>query len=239
MKDKTSYVMYREWSALFRAMDDTQLGAVMRAIFDYQDGEEVEIEDATAKVVFALIKQKFDIDAAKYEETCKRKAEGGRNKGKNKEEENKILEDTSTYLKTLEDSSRVATDSDSDFELDSEGVSESVSVSDSGFEKDKSVNAEKENKQRKAASAAKHAKACARFVPPTVDEVRDYCWERNNGIDAEDFVDFYQSKNWMVGKNKMSDWKASVRTWERKKAREPNNTTESAGEYLRRIAFGG
>lgn len=53
-----------------------------------------------------------------------------------------------------------------------------------------------------------------KFKPPTVEEVRRYCLERGNGIDAEYFVNFYQSKNWMVGKNKMKDWKACVRTWE-------------------------
>lgn len=54
------------------------------------------------------------------------------------------------------------------------------------------------------------------FTPPTVAEVAAYCQERNNGIDAQRFVDFYQTKGWMVGKNKMKDWKAAVRTWERK-----------------------
>lgn len=54
-----------------------------------------------------------------------------------------------------------------------------------------------------------------RFCPPTVDEVRAYCLERNNKVDAQAFVDFYTSKDWMIGKNKMKDWKASVRTWER------------------------
>jgi len=53
------------------------------------------------------------------------------------------------------------------------------------------------------------------FIPPTVDEVSAYCQERRNSISAETFVDFYTSKNWMIGKNKMKDWKASVRTWER------------------------
>lgn len=54
-----------------------------------------------------------------------------------------------------------------------------------------------------------------RFVPPTPDQVKAYCRERNNRVDAERFVDFYASKGWMVGKTKMRDWKASVRTWER------------------------
>jgi len=54
-----------------------------------------------------------------------------------------------------------------------------------------------------------------RFVPPTPDEVREYCKERQNLLDAERFVDFYESKGWMVGKSKMKDWKAAVRNWER------------------------
>ena len=55
-----------------------------------------------------------------------------------------------------------------------------------------------------------------RFKKPTLEEVKQYCLERNNGIDAETFIDFYESKGWMVGKNKMKDWKACVRTWEKK-----------------------
>ena len=65
-----------------------------------------------------------------------------------------------------------------------------------------------------------------RFAPPTIDEVRAYCKERNNGIDAEQFVSFYQSKNWMIGKNKMVDWRACVRTWEKK-----NNQTSENKSY--------
>ena len=52
------------------------------------------------------------------------------------------------------------------------------------------------------------------FTPPSIDEVYAYCTERNNGIDPQHFVDFYEAKGWMVGKNKMKDWKAAVRTWE-------------------------
>ena len=53
------------------------------------------------------------------------------------------------------------------------------------------------------------------FKPPTIDEVQAYCNERKNGIDAEAFVAFYTSKNWMIGKNKMSNWKMAVITWEK------------------------
>lgn len=54
-----------------------------------------------------------------------------------------------------------------------------------------------------------------RFKKPTLEEVKEYCEERNNGIDAETFINFYESKGWMVGKNKMKDWKACIRTWEK------------------------
>ena len=54
------------------------------------------------------------------------------------------------------------------------------------------------------------------FKKPTIEEIRKYCNERNNNVDAERFYDFYESKGWMVGSNKMKDWKAAIRTWEQK-----------------------
>ena len=54
-----------------------------------------------------------------------------------------------------------------------------------------------------------------RFIPPTIEEVQSYCRERQNDVDAEKFINHYTSNGWMVGKNKMQDWKAAVRTWER------------------------
>ena len=62
------------------------------------------------------------------------------------------------------------------------------------------------------------------FQKPSLEEVRSYCLERNNNVDPEAFVSFYESKGWMVGKNKMKDWKAAVRTWERN--RKPDTKPE-------------
>lgn len=58
----------------------------------------------------------------------------------------------------------------------------------------------------------------SRFVPPTVEEVRAYCLERGNGIDPSLFVDFYEARGWAVGRGKMRNWKAAVRTWEKRNA---------------------
>ena len=62
-----------------------------------------------------------------------------------------------------------------------------------------------------------------RFVPPTVEEVREYCDSRYSIVDPEAFVAFYESKNWMVGKNKMSSWKSAIVTWEKKEQERRNN----------------
>jgi hypothetical protein len=68
-------------------------------------------------------------------------------------------------------------------------------------EKDKELEKEKENK--------------ARFVKPTIEEIFEYCKDRGNVVDAVSFWNFYEAKGWMVGKNKMKDWRACVVTWER------------------------
>ena len=69
-----------------------------------------------------------------------------------------------------------------------------------------------------------------KFQPPTLEMVTDYCLERMNGVDPERFIDFYESKGWMIGKNKMKDWKAAMRTWARNQ-RDSNNN-QSNQRYL-------
>lgn len=56
----------------------------------------------------------------------------------------------------------------------------------------------------------------SRFAPPTQDDVIAYCLERKNNVDAQRFTNFYESKGWMIGKNKMKCWKSAIRTWEQK-----------------------
>lgn len=72
----------------------------------------------------------------------------------------------------------------------------------------------KENIERVADKPPKRS----RFTPPSTDEVRAYCKERKNGVDPALFVDFYTARGWRVGKGKMKDWRAAVRTWERRSA---------------------
>lgn len=63
--------------------------------------------------------------------------------------------------------------------------------------------------------SAEGKRKAKRFSPPSLEEVKVYCSERGNGIDAQHFIDYYTANGWKVGKNSMKDWKATVRTWER------------------------
>ena len=66
-------------------------------------------------------------------------------------------------------------------------------------------------------------KTPSRFAPPTLEEVKAYCEERNNKVDAEKFIAFYTSNGWRVGKNPMKNWKAAVISWEKNNFNDPKN----------------
>ena len=64
------------------------------------------------------------------------------------------------------------------------------------------------------------------FKKPTLDEVKNYCILRKNNIEAESFIDFYESKGWQIGKETMKSWKACVRTWESREAKKPKTMSK-------------
>lgn len=72
---------------------------------------------------------------------------------------------------------------------------------------DKNVKNDKKDKKDK--------KYIYNIIPPAREEVIAYCMERKNSVNVDAFMDFYDSKGWYVGKNKMKDWRAAVRNWER------------------------
>lgn len=72
--------MYKSWGAAIKNMDDAQAGALLKAIYAYQAGEETELDGAIS-FVFDLIRDKFEDDAEKYERECQKKAENGRKGG--------------------------------------------------------------------------------------------------------------------------------------------------------------
>jgi hypothetical protein len=113
-------------------------------------------------------------------------------------------------------------------------------------EKESDKESEKEStidsclKERKVKERNLKEENSGSFALPSLEEVQAYCKERQNGLNAQTFIDFYAGKGWMVGKNKMKDWKACIRTWEQREVKpnakrsgniEPEPTTKY-GTYL-------
>lgn len=78
------------------------------------------------------------------------------------------------------------------------------------------IQSESESKSESESESARSRKRASPFRPPTPAEVAAYCRERGNTVDAERFCDFYASKGWMIGNQRMKDWRAAVRTWEKR-----------------------
>ena len=75
------------------------------------------------------------------------------------------------------------------------------------------------------------------FKPPILEEITSYCEERNNHVDPNKFINFYESKGWLIGKNKMVDWKAAVRTWEQKEEKKLNHEGREIDDAINNINF--
>ena len=69
-------------------------------------------------------------------------------------------------------------------------------------------------------------KGGGRFQKPSIEDVREYCSSRSNNVDPEQFFNFYESKGWLVGKTPMKDWKAAIRTWEKREKEIPQRKRE-------------
>ena len=99
------------------------------------------------------------------------------------------------------------------------------------LEKDKEI-------EKEINSSASTTTKRKRFEKPTLSQITQYCLERNNNVNAEQFYDYYESNGWKVGKNAMKDWKACVRTWERneyKKAPIKKTNTEQTLDAIYKV----
>lgn len=181
---KRSIVFYDSWGELISNLPDDMAGALIKMICRYSFTGDVQAsEDASIDAMFAMIRTKLDEDAEAYQETIRKRSEGGKKGMKSRWNNSDITPDNSVITQDNSVTKKITPITVSD--------SVSVSVSDNN-------------------------KKSSRFAPPSLEEVKSYCQERNNGVNPETFIDFYASKGWKVGNQPMKDWKACVRTWERR-----------------------
>lgn len=207
MADKKSFVMYESWGAAIEKMNNEQAGELIKAIYAFQKNPDVVPEDPAIAFVFEIIKQKLEEDNKRYEEVCAARSEGGKKGGRPKANASDKKQMVSEESKKSKCFSEKAKKADNDNEYDNDL-------------KENTLEGVKEK----------------RFAPPTLENVSEYCREMGyTNVDAVCFIDFYASNGWMVGKNRMKDWKAAVRNWDR---REKNpQRQDGAAEVAKKNRF--
>ena len=215
---KDSFIIYTKINEVLKELTDDQKGKLFQAIIDYEmTGEIPAIDDALVKVSFIPVRQDLDVNNEKWEETVKARQEAGRKGGLAKASKAKNSSSKTSKAKnaTNKEKQNVANVAVYDNEYVNDCDYEYDNVNDSNIPP---ISPQGESKGEKT----------KRFVKPTVEQVQEYCDSRNNGISGQEFIDYYDSIGWNVGKKPMKDWQAAVRTWENKR-----KTTNSTG-YVKR-----
>lgn len=193
--ERSSFTFYLSFEKAISKLDDNNQLIVYRAISRYSLFGEIPQVDGFAAIAWELIKPILDKSRI-------RSINGAKAKGKSKPNlvgnQNAVSKDEAkTKLKQSKNKAKTKRDRDRDRDR--------INI------EDKSSN--------------NGADKSTRFVPPTLTEVQDYIQKNSYSVDALTFIDFYTSKGWMVGSNKMKDWKAAVRTWQRKQ-KSTGNTSD-------------
>lgn len=188
-----------EYMELLDTLDDSERLAFYDALFAYaRRGEEIELSGAAGAALFLA---KRDIDRQRM---IAEKRAANRKKCKEIEKNTNKHEQTQTNTNKHE---QTGTNTN---KREKEGFPPCPPSPSPASPSLSPYNPPSEEKESFCAPERR-----ANTTRPTMDEVKAYCRERNNRVDAERFVDFYTSNGWKVGKNPMKDWKAAVRTWER------------------------
>lgn len=193
---KGSFVMYTDYAEHINLLSMEQRGYLLTAIMNYAAGLALPELDGMTQMAFSFIKVQMDRDDEKYQSIIKKRREAGKLGGR-----------------------PVKANGSSNKAKKANGFSEKQTKA----KKPDNVNDNVNDNDIKKESIEKKS---SRFLPPTIQDVSEYCREKGySNVDVERFIDFYSSKGWMVGKNKMKDWKAAVRNWARQgRATEPKNT---------------
>ena len=175
---------YYSYRKKLEKLSDQEVGRLVRSLLEY--GETGETEELTGResIAFDFIADDINRAKAAYDERCAKNQ-------RNIEKRYARQDGTIVY----------------------DGIRTDTTVYETYQIKDKTETKDKTKDNALPPNGVSDTRA-ARFTPPTVDDVAAYVSEKGYHVNAERFVSFYQQKGWMVGKNRMKDWKAAVRNWE-------------------------
>ncbi|MEY3429421.1 MAG: hypothetical protein RI930_248 [Pseudomonadota bacterium] len=218
MTIKKSFIIHTDSLSVLKKLKDEQAGKLFKAIALFQE-DGLLPEDDFISIVFEPFLNQFSRDLKKYQNIVDRNKLNGSKGGRPK---NPV-----GYLETQSNPEEPR-------KADSGNANVSVSVS-----KNDSGNVDEECKL-KSKSESK------RFIAPTLEEVKNYCKERNNSVNPQKFFDYYSAGNWKDAKgNSVKNWKQKLLTWESK---DPSPTQKDSlaaklnsiagGDYFKSITLG-
>ena len=182
------FKLFLHQKPMMDAVPDDVLGrAVKGAMAYFENGEQTQL-DTVEQLLFLMFKPYIDEAQADYQKKSENGKKGGRPKNQTKPE-------------VISENQKEATETEAEAEADADADAE----------------AEAETDAEERVVCVKPGKpAHTRFVPPSVQDVRDYCHAKGYSLDARRFVDYYTAVGWRIGNSPMRDWKAAIRNWHRK-----------------------
>ena len=210
-ENKKSFIAYSDWNGMFKALPDDLAGKLIKHIFSYVNDENPTTDDFMVNALFEQIKTSLKRDLVKWEGQREQRSSAGKKSAE--------IRSTKSNERSISFNEKVrnTTDSVSVSVSVNESVSENVSVS--------------ENKKQKVKAETKVSGRALRFTPPTLEMVSKYCDERQNTVNPTKWVNHYTANGWKVGRTKMVDWKAAVRTWEGDDYVKPNTLQTKKTEH--------
>lgn len=232
-ENKTKFLIPLNLIETFERMSDEEAGRLAKVLWRHANGRELNSPDRQTELICAPFLTDIDKDMAAWEETCKKRREAGKKSGEvrrtkrthvsNVEQNEQVF----AVLNNVEPVEQMRTDVmcyDMNIELPI-GNSDLSSKSETLVSEEKKELSNLITHEENFENESKNSKKLKRsvFSPPSLQMVSDYIKEQNYSVKAYEWLNFYQSKGWMIGKNKMVDWKAAVRTWENKSKNEVNS----------------
>jgi hypothetical protein len=188
-KTRDSFIFYRSFFSATKHLNEVEKAQLFEAICSYALDGNISLLQGTPQGMFELIKPQLDANRKRFENGCKKKQKISKTEAKPKQTISK-------------DEANVNVNVNHNEECKSELINDNLNNNYKGVEIDTVKLMEIDKIKTK------------RFIKPTIQEIKDYCVERKNNVNAESFSNYYEARGWKLKGIQMKDWKACVRTWE-------------------------
>ena len=188
-KTRDSFIFYRSFFSATKHLNEVEKAQLFEAICSYALDGNISLLQGTPQGMFELIKPQLDANRKRFENGCKKKQKISKTEAKPKQTISK-------------DEANVNVNVNHNEECKSELINDNLNNNYKGVEIDTVKLMEIDKIKTK------------RFIKPTIQEIKDYCLERKNNVNAESFSNYYEARGWKLKGIQMKDWKACVRTWE-------------------------